>query len=96
MNITNISNLPLLGVGMGYREELCDNIFENTQYIDFLEITMDHFVTKNKNRKNPMVLKYTRKCQYIRGDASGYTRKVKNIRGDVLLLRKYERQFQGI
>ena len=55
MNITNISNLPLLGVGMGYRDELCDNIFENTQYIDFLEITMDHFVTKNKNRKNFLV-----------------------------------------
>ena len=48
MNITNISNLPLLGVGMGYRDELCDNIFNNTQYIDFLEITMDHFITKNK------------------------------------------------
>ena len=34
---------------MGYRDELCDNIFKNTQYIDFLEITMDHFITKNKN-----------------------------------------------
>ena len=36
--------LPVLGVGMGYRDPLCNDILQCRDKIDFLEITADHFL----------------------------------------------------
>ena len=38
-----IKNLPKLGVGIGFREELRADLFLHQNEIDFLEITADHF-----------------------------------------------------
>jgi len=39
-----LESLPTLGVGMGYRDPLCHDIFQCRDKIDFLEITADHFL----------------------------------------------------
>ena len=37
------SELPRLGVGLGYRDAVRTDVFRNANQIDFLEITADHF-----------------------------------------------------
>ena len=37
------SELPRLGVGLGYRDAFRTDVFRNANQIDFLEITADHF-----------------------------------------------------
>ena len=39
-----MTDLPKLGVGVGFREEMRSEIFLNRQHIDFLEITSDHYL----------------------------------------------------
>lgn len=39
-----LSRLPVLGVGMGYRDTYAREMFEFAEQIDFLEITADHFL----------------------------------------------------
>ena len=39
----DFSNLPRLGVGIGYREPFLSKLFEHRNRIDFLEITADHY-----------------------------------------------------
>jgi uncharacterized protein (UPF0276 family) len=40
---SEITNIPNLGVGIGYREPFHSQLFLNRQNVDFLEITADHF-----------------------------------------------------
>jgi uncharacterized protein len=40
----DMKDLPKLGVGLGFREEMRSEIFLNRQQIDFLEITSDHYL----------------------------------------------------
>ena len=44
-------NLPVLGVGMGYRDPLSHQILSNKTEIDFLEVTADHFLSSTEHRK---------------------------------------------
>ena len=39
-----MTDLPKLGVGVGFREEMRSEIFLNRQHIDCLEITSDHYL----------------------------------------------------
>jgi uncharacterized protein len=39
-----ISDLPYLGVGLGFREQFRSDLFLNRSEIDFLEITADHYL----------------------------------------------------
>ena len=39
-----LESLPVLGVGMGYRDPLSNDILQSRDKIDFLEITADHFL----------------------------------------------------
>ena len=43
--------LPVLGVGMGYRDPIAHHILSHTAGIDFLEVTADHFLRSTENRK---------------------------------------------
>ena len=42
--VSALESLPVLGVGMGYRDPLCNDILQSRDKIDFLEITADHFL----------------------------------------------------
>ena len=42
--VSALESLPVLGVGMGYRDPLSDDILQSRDKIDFLEITADHFL----------------------------------------------------
>ena len=46
-----VSQLPVLGVGMGYRDPIGDLILDRKDEIDFLEVTADHFLESTENRK---------------------------------------------
>ena len=46
-----VMKLPVLGVGMGYRDPLSKQILSNTSGIDFLEVTADHFLSSTKKRR---------------------------------------------
>ena len=39
-----ISDLPTLGVGLGYRTPFRSDLFANREQVDFLEITSDHYL----------------------------------------------------
>jgi uncharacterized protein (UPF0276 family) len=39
-----MKDLPKLGVGLGFREQMRSEIFLNRDHIDFLEITSDHYL----------------------------------------------------
>jgi len=39
-----MENLPALGVGMGFRYEMKEKVFTHANEIDFLEITVEHFL----------------------------------------------------
>ena len=43
--------LPVLGVGMGYRDPIGHHILSHTDEIDFLEVTADHFLRPTKKRE---------------------------------------------
>lgn len=38
-----LSKIPVLGVGLGYREPFRTELFQNQRAVDFLEFTADHF-----------------------------------------------------
>ena len=42
--VSALESLPVLGVGMGYRDPLSNDILQSRDKIDFLEITADHFL----------------------------------------------------
>lgn len=44
-------DLPVLGVGMGYRDVYAKEVFTYAEEIDFLEITADHFLDAPKPRR---------------------------------------------
>ncbi len=44
-------DLPKLGVGLGFREELKASIFLNQDSIDFLEITSDHYLDPSPRKR---------------------------------------------
>ncbi|MGB0582911.1 MAG: DUF692 domain-containing protein [Limisphaerales bacterium] len=44
-------DLPVLGVGMGYRDRYAKEVFEHADEIGFLEITADHFLEAPKPRR---------------------------------------------
>jgi len=52
----SITDLPKLGVGIGFRDELKPGIFLNQKSIDFLEITSDHFLDLTKRRPDELDL----------------------------------------
>ena len=39
-----VSQIPMLGSGLGYRRELKDVIFESQHAIDFVEIVTEQFI----------------------------------------------------
>jgi uncharacterized protein (UPF0276 family) len=39
-----LTQLPTLGVGMGFREPYLSDLFLHRQEVDFLEITADHYM----------------------------------------------------
>jgi uncharacterized protein (UPF0276 family) len=43
-----IKNIPFLGVGVGFRTQFKQDLFQNTGSVDFLEITADHFMFADK------------------------------------------------
>lgn len=43
-DLPNLTDLPNLGVGIGFRPQLRSEIFMNREEIDFLEITSDHYI----------------------------------------------------
>lgn len=43
-----VSSLPRLGAGIGYRRPLRGQIFLHREQIDFLEITIEHFLDRSK------------------------------------------------
>ena len=45
-----LGSLPILGVGMGYRDPLRNEILQHPDEIDFLEITADHFLQSSNPR----------------------------------------------
>lgn len=45
-----IKNLPKLGVGIGFRDELRADLFLHQNEIDFLEITADHFFDASERK----------------------------------------------
>lgn len=47
MDLQNVTNL---GVGIGFREPFRADVFLNSEKIDFLEITADHYFDANKNK----------------------------------------------
>lgn len=48
---TIAGELPVLGVGMGYRDVYAKEVFEHADEIGFLEITADHFLDAPKDRR---------------------------------------------
>ncbi len=52
--ITILSDLPVLGVGMGYRDFYKEDTFRVTDHIDFLEITADHFLGDSREQKQQL------------------------------------------
>lgn len=38
-----LTNIPVMGVGLGYRAPFRSELFQNRRAVDFLEITADHF-----------------------------------------------------
>ena len=44
MNAINVSHLPALGAGIGYRDQFRMELFLNRTSVDFLEIVADHYL----------------------------------------------------
>ena len=51
-----ISELPKLGVGLGFREPLRSDIFLHREQVDFLEITSDHYLDANPRKLDELQL----------------------------------------
>jgi len=47
----NLNQLPVLGVGMGFRDVYAKEVFEHADEIGFLEIAADHFLDAAKPRR---------------------------------------------
>lgn len=54
--VVNITELPYLGVGFGFREPLRADIFLHRAGIDFLEITADHYMDASPRKKEELDL----------------------------------------
>ncbi len=52
----NLSNIPHLGVGMGFRPNYLSELFLNPKSVDFLEITADHYFTNNRQKLDELAL----------------------------------------
>ncbi len=48
------SNLPVLGVGMGYRNFYRNHTLPSAEHIDFLEITADHFLGDSREQSQQL------------------------------------------
>ena len=46
----NLSDIPVLGVGLGFRTHFKADLFRNPASVDFLEITADHFMFADRQK----------------------------------------------
>lgn len=44
------TQLPTLGVGLGWREEIASNILDHRRYVDWCELISDHFINASEER----------------------------------------------
>jgi uncharacterized protein (UPF0276 family) len=56
MSHTDLSGLKPLGVGVGFREPMRADIFLNRDAIDFLEITIDHYLGAPREKRDELAL----------------------------------------
>ncbi|MBD2775315.1 DUF692 domain-containing protein [Iningainema sp. BLCCT55] len=49
-------SLPILGVGLGFREPLKSNLFLQQQQVDFLEIVVEHYLDASKQKEQELEL----------------------------------------
>ena len=56
----NENNLPALGVGLGFREQFCGELFLKREGVDFLEIIADHYMdhTPEKLRELDLLMEH--------------------------------------
>ena len=50
------SNLPTLGVGLGFRQPFLSDLFLHRRQVDFLEITADHYFDATSEKENELEL----------------------------------------
>jgi uncharacterized protein (UPF0276 family) len=50
------SNLPTLGVGLGFREPFRGELFRNRAQVDFLEVTADHYLEASPAKERELEL----------------------------------------
>lgn len=53
---TNISSLPTLGVGIGFRDQFTSELFLNQNKVDFLEIISDHYIDPSPYKEKELAL----------------------------------------
>lgn len=51
-----VSHLPVLGVGLGFREPFRGELFLNQRQVDFLEITADHYLVAPAEKERELEL----------------------------------------
>ncbi len=51
-----LSNLPTLGVGLGFREPFRADLFLHRRHVDFLEITADHYLDASPEKEQELDL----------------------------------------
>jgi uncharacterized protein (UPF0276 family) len=59
MSITNqtvLSSIPKLGAGIGFRDQLKAELFQNRDKVDWLEITADHFMDASSEKDRELEL----------------------------------------
>jgi uncharacterized protein len=56
VNETVMKNIPFLGIGIGFRQELKSFIFLNRDKIDFVEIIAEHYMDVPKEKLEELVL----------------------------------------
>ena len=52
----DLANLPVLGVGLGFREPYRAEVFLHRDRIDFLEITVDHYLGSSTEKRRELEL----------------------------------------
>ena len=50
------SNLPTLGVGLGFRSPFRSDLFSHREHVDFLEITADHYLDASPEKEEELEL----------------------------------------
>lgn len=54
--ISQLSSIPTLGVGVGFRAPFKSDLFLNRREVDFLEITIDHFLNRGREGEEELRL----------------------------------------